>query len=43
MPQTRLRALSLKNEKVVYTPELLQFLRKELGVAKVWVSNRAKR
>ncbi len=35
--------LALKNKKVVYTPELLQFLRKELGVAKVWVSNRAKR
>ncbi len=35
--------LALKNKKVVYTPELLQFLRKELGAAKVWVSNRAKR
>jgi DNA polymerase-3 subunit alpha len=35
--------LTLKNKKVVYTPELLQFLRKELGAAKVWVSNRAKR
>ena len=35
--------LSLKNKKVVYTPELLQFLRKDLGALKVWVSNRAKR
>ena len=35
--------LVLKNKKVVYTPELLQYLRKELGVLKVWVSNRAKR
>lgn len=35
--------LTLKNKKVVYTPELLQYLRKELGVLKVWVSNRAKR
>jgi DNA polymerase-3 subunit alpha len=35
--------LTLKNKKVVYTPELLQFLRKDLGVLKIWVSNRAKR
>ncbi len=35
--------LSLKNKKVVYTPELLQYLRKDLGALKVWVSNRAKR
>ena len=35
--------LTLKNKKVVYTPELLQFLRKDLGALKVWVSNRAKR
>ena len=35
--------LLLKKNKVVYTPELLQFLRKELGIQKVWVSNRAKR
>ncbi|SHK60039.1 DNA polymerase III subunit alpha [Fibrobacter sp. UWH4] len=38
-----MHVLALKNKKVVYTPELLQFLRKELGIAKVWVSNRAKR
>jgi len=35
--------LCLKNKKVVYTPELLQYLRKDLGALKVWVSNRAKR
>lgn len=35
--------LSLKKKKVVYTPELFQFLRKDLGALKVWVSNRAKR
>ena len=35
--------LSLKKNKVVYTPELLQYLRKDLGALKVWVSNRAKR
>ena len=35
--------LTLKNKKVVYTPELLQYLRKDLGALKVWVSNRAKR
>ena len=35
--------LSLRNKKVVYTPELLQYLRKDLGALKVWVSNRAKR
>jgi DNA polymerase-3 subunit alpha len=38
-----MHVLALKNKKVVYTPELLQFLRKELGIAKIWVSNRAKR
>ncbi len=38
-----IHVLTLKNKKVVYTPELLQFLRKELGVLKIWVSNRAKR
>ncbi|MCF0222436.1 MAG: DNA polymerase III subunit alpha [Fibrobacter sp.] len=35
--------LSLKKKKVVYTPELFQYLRKDLGALKVWVSNRAKR
>ena len=35
--------LMCHKKKVVYTPELLQFLRKDLGAAKVWVSNRAKR
>ncbi len=35
--------LSLKKNKVVYTPELFQYLHKELGASKVWVSNRAKR
>lgn len=34
--------LALKNKKVVYTPELLQALRKDLGIVKLWVSNRAK-
>ena len=38
-----IHVLTLKNKKVVYTPELLQFLRKELGVLKIWVSSRAKR
>jgi DNA polymerase-3 subunit alpha len=38
-----IHALSLKNKKVVYSPELLQSLRKDLGALKVWVSNRAKR
>jgi DNA polymerase-3 subunit alpha len=38
-----IHVLSLKNKKVVYTPELLQYLRKDLGALKVWVSNRAKR
>ena len=38
-----MHVLALKNKKVVYTPELLQFLRKDLGIAKIWVSNRAKR
>ena len=33
----------LKKYKVVYTQELLQWLRTDLGVLKVWVSNRAKR
>lgn len=35
--------LNLKKNKVVYTPELFQYLRKEMGASKVWVSNRAKR
>ena len=38
-----IHVLSLKNKKVVYSPELLQSLRKDLGALKVWVSNRAKR
>jgi len=33
----------LKKYKVVYTQELLQWLRTDLGALKVWVSNRAKR
>lgn len=35
--------LLLKKGKVVYSLDLLQHLRKNLGVLKVWVSNRAKR
>jgi DNA polymerase-3 subunit alpha len=35
--------LSLKKQKVIYEPELLQALRRDLGVSKLWVSNRAKR
>ncbi|MCQ2102909.1 MAG: DNA polymerase III subunit alpha [Fibrobacter sp.] len=35
--------LSLKKNKVIYTPELLTSLRKDLGAIKVWVSSRAKR
>lgn len=33
----------LKKYKVLYTQDLLVWLKKELGVLKVWVSNRAKR
>ena len=33
----------LKKYKVVYTQELLQWLKTDLGALKVWVSNRAKR
>ena len=33
----------LKKYKVVYTQELLQWLKTDLGAPKVWVSNRAKR
>jgi hypothetical protein len=29
------------DQRVAATPELLQFLRKKLGIQKVWVSNRA--
>ena len=36
-------AVVLKKYKVVYTQELLQWLRTDLGALKVWVSNRAKR
>lgn len=35
--------LSMNKNKVVYTPELLQSLRNDLGATKVWVSNREKR
>lgn len=35
--------LALKKNKVVYTPELLTSLRKDIGAIKVWVSSRAKR
>lgn len=35
--------LNLKKNKVVYMPELLTSLRKDLGAIKVWVSSRAKR
>lgn len=38
-----MHVLTLKKNKVVYTPELFQFFRKDLGALKVWVSNRAKR
>ena len=36
-------AVVLKKYKVVYTQELLQWLKTDLGALKVWVSNRAKR
>ena len=35
--------VALKSQSVIYTPELLQSIRKDLGVLKLWVSNRAKR
>ncbi len=38
-----MHVLSLKSQKIVYEPALLQALRDELNASKVWVSNRAKR
>lgn len=38
-----IHVLNLKKNKVIYTPELLQSLRTELGITKIWVSNREKR
>lgn len=38
-----IHVLALKKNKVVYEPELLQALRRDLGIQKIWVSNRAKR
>ena len=38
-----IHVLNLKKNKVIYTPELLQSLRNELGITKIWVSNREKR
>ncbi|WP_407442515.1 DNA polymerase III subunit alpha [Fibrobacter sp.] len=38
-----IHVMSLKKNKVYYTPELLQTLRNDLGASKIWVSNRDKR
>lgn len=35
--------LNLRSKKVVYEPQLLQTLRKDLGIMKMWVSSLAKR